>query len=397
MNIPSSTVESLRKAISTDRLLDTATQLIGIPSPTRSASQVADRLEQIMRQEEFAPQRVDAGWSDAPAVVARFYSVNPGRTLQFNGHLDTVHLPFVPPRVENGFLYGSGSSDMKGGIAAAVEAMRILRDTNLLPAGSLLLTAHDLHETPWGDGSQVNALIDAGYLGDGVLLPEYLSDCLPVVGRGLAVLNIEVQRPGEPVHEVLGGIQQPNVIAAGAQLVQRLMQLDDQLAQKTHPLAGRESLFVGQIAAGEIYNQSPTLLEMSGTRRWLAGTEIPAVRQQYEQILAEVARQTGTQIQGRFQVARDAFQLDQNDPLLVAFQSATQASTGRQLPIGAKPFVDDGNAFIRRGGIPAVTHGPAAKGAHTLHEEVPVAELERVALVYALTAIAYCPSNVSAS
>ena len=69
---------------------------------------------------------------------------------------------------------------------------------------------------------------------------------------------------------------------------------------------------------------------------------------------------------------------------------AYQAATGNEIPLGAKPFVDDGNAFIRAGGIPAVTHGPDAKGAHTVHEEVPVDELVRVALVYALTAVAFC-------
>ena len=54
-------------------------------------------------------------------------SGRPGRTLQFDGHLDTVHLPFVPPEVKDGRLTGSGASDMKGGLAAAVEAVRAAR------------------------------------------------------------------------------------------------------------------------------------------------------------------------------------------------------------------------------------------------------------------------------
>lgn len=390
MEIGKDTVDKLRAAISTERLLDTAVKLVEIPSPTRSAGKVSDCLEKILRHEEFAVERFEGGWSDAPAVVGRFDSGKPGKTLQFNGHLDTVHLPFVPPRVENGMLYGSGASDMKGGIAASVEAMRALRDTGLLPGGGLLLTAHDLHETPWGDGTHIDALIEGGYLGDGVLLPEYLSSCLPVAGRGLAVLNIEVKREGQPVHEVIGGIEQPNVIAAGGEVIQRLMQLDRELSKLTHPMAGRESTFVGQVNSGEIYNQSPTELKIAGTRRWLAGSEIETVKKQYHDLLAEVAQQSGTQIAGKFQVARDAFELNPQDPFLVAFQSAYLAATGQEIPHGAKPFVDDGNAFIRDGGIPAVTHGPDAKGAHTLNEEVPVDELVRVALVYALTAVSFC-------
>ena len=103
------------------------------------------------------------GYPEAPAVVIRLESGRPGPTLQFNGHLDTVHLPFVPPRVEDGrLLTGSGASDMKGGVAAAVEAVRALRDAGGLVAGSVLLTAHDLHEAPWGDGRQLDQLIRDG-------------------------------------------------------------------------------------------------------------------------------------------------------------------------------------------------------------------------------------------
>ena len=70
--------------------------------------------------------------------------------------------------------------------------------------------------------------------------------------------------------------------------------------------------------------------------------------------------------------------------------SSSKASLPSELPRGAKPFVDDGNAFIRQGGVPAITHGPNATGAHTLNEETPVDELTRVAQVYALTAAAFC-------
>jgi len=222
------------------------------------------------------------------------------------------------------------------------------------------------------------------------MLPEYLCDRLPVAGRGLAMLDVTVTRPGEPVHEVLGGLEQPNVIAAGAEIVRRFVERNDRLAQNTHPLAGRESLFVGQIHSGEIYNQSPTEFRLSATRRWLSGTSVQDVEDEYRELLQRVAQETGTSIDGQFHLTRDAFEIDPDEPLVTAFQSVFELLTGETLPEGAKPFVDDGNTFVSRGGIPAITHGPNAKGAHTLHEEVAVSELERVALVYALTAITYC-------
>jgi len=383
-------VEAIRSAIDRDRLLDTAIQLIEVPSPTRSAAPAADRLAEILQQDGFHVERPEAGWAPSPAVVTRLVANNEGRTLQFSGHLDTVHLPFIPPRVDGDILYGSGASDMKGGLAAAVEAMRALRDADALPAGSILLTAYDLHEAPWGDSSQLRVLIDSGFVGDAVLVPEYLCDRLPVVGRGMAILRIRVTRPGEPVHEVVGGFEQPSVIAAGAEVIQRFGELNIQLAQRTHPLAGRETLFVGQIHAGEIYNQAPTELRLDGTRRWLPGTSVEDVRTQYAEILADVAERNRVSVKGDFQLCSDAYEIGTDEPLVEVFQSAYETVTGQQLEFGAKPFVDDGSRFVLQGGIPAVTHGPRAKGAHTLDEEVPIKELLRVALVYALAACSFC-------
>lgn len=390
MTIPDSVIKTLRGAIRPERLLDTARRLIEVPSPTRSGGAVADRLADILAADGFAVSRPPAGWPQAPAVVARFATQKPGHTLQFDGHLDTVHLPFVPPRLESGVLYGSGAADMKGGIAAACEAMRALWETGVLQTGSVLLTAHDLHECPWGDGSQVDRLMDDGVVGDAVLLPEYVSDCLPVVGRGLAVIEARIGRDGVPVHEVLGGIDQPDVIAAGAQLVCRCKERDRELARTVHPIAGRPSFFVGRVSAGEIYNQSPTEFQLAGTRRWLPGTSRVEVEREYFDMLAGVASQTGTRIDGAFTVARDAFQLDGGHPIVEAFHSGYEAVTGRRLPVGAKPFVDDGNSFASRGRLAAISHGPRAYGAHTLNESVTVDELTRVALVYALTAVVFC-------
>src|SRR5260370_22657375 len=111
---------------------------------------------------------------------------------------------------------------MKGGTAAAAEALRVLRDTGALSAGSALFTAHDLHEAPWGLGQQLDQMIRDGCTGDAVLLPEPLTDYLPVVGRGAATWKVTIRRGGGPVHEVMRPHDEPSVIAAGAELVERL-------------------------------------------------------------------------------------------------------------------------------------------------------------------------------
>ena len=84
------------------------------------------------------------------------------------------------------------------------------------------------------------------------------------------------------------------------------------------------------------------------------------------------------------------FRLDPADPFVEVFQSAQASMSGELLPLGGKPFVDDGNTFWSLAGVPAITHGPKAGGAHTLSEWASIDDLARVARLYALVAINYC-------
>ena len=360
--MPKTLEERIVRAVDRQRLTDTALALIGVPSPTRSAGHAADLLAAMLAADGFSVQRQDADWAQAPVVAASLETGRPGPTLQFDGHLDTVHLPFVPPRLKDGIIYGSSAADMKGGIAASLEALRILRTLDALPAGRVLFTAHDHHEGPWGDGRQVRAMIREGIVGDAVLLPEYLSETLPVAGRGVAIFKVTIRREGVPVHEVLRPPGLPDVVGAGALLVTRLHTWHEQLKRNSHPHAGSDSAFVGSVRTGEIYNQSP----------------------------ADLASETGTEFELEFVEQGEAYRIDPDGPFVHAFQQAYTALSGSPLPVGAKPFVDDGNIYASVAGIPALTHGPAATGAHTLNEAVPVEELMRVASLYALTAVEFC-------
>jgi acetylornithine deacetylase/succinyl-diaminopimelate desuccinylase-like protein len=181
------------------------------------------------------------------------------------------------------------------------------------------------------------------------------------------------------------------VIATGAELTLRFRALHERLKQKSHPHAGHDSIFIGRLQAGEIYNQAPTQCTLNGTRRWITPGSSEAVQAEFKQVLADLAQSSGTQIEANLTIQGDAFQIEPTNPLVTAFQAAYRAIRGAPLPLGGKPFVDDGNTFAALAGIPPLTHGPDATGAHTLHERVPVAELVRVAQVYALTAIGYCP------
>lgn len=385
-------VTQLKPYVNRDRLVQTVVDLVAVQSWTGTAGGVLDKLAEILTRDGFTVERPIAGHPQAPAVAVRFDSGKPGKTLQFNGHLDTVHLPFVPPQIDGDLITGSGSSDMKGGTAAAVEALRILRESGALTAGSVLFTGHDLHEAPWGYGAQLESLINEGYVGDAVLIPEYLNGCLPLIGRGLATWKITIRRDGAPIHEVMRPKEEPSVIDAAAELIARLRQYAGHLATRSDPLAGTETVFIGQIHSGEIFNQYPQECWLEGTRRWLPGVSMTEVEQELRALLGQVAQRTRTKIDMNYQVVRDGFRLDRENPFVPLFQEAYTATSGKTLPFGAKPFCDDCNAFWSQANIPGITHGPNAGGAHTVNEWVSIDDLQRVALLYALTAVRFCAS-----
>ena len=128
-------------------------------------------------------------------------------------------------------------------------------------------------------------------------------------------------------------------------MVEELATFSRQLAERRHPLAGSESVFVGQLHGGVIYNQYPQECWLEGTRRWLADSDERAVEQEFRALVAQVATASRTMADIEWRSVRGAFVLDESDPLVRAFQSCYERQTGQALPIGAKPFVDDGNSF----------------------------------------------------
>ena len=96
-------------------------KLISNRSYSGEEDAVAGALKYFMRQKKFDDFFTDQYGN----VVGEIKGDRPGNKVLFDGHMDTVpadnkeawkHDPFVPV-VENGRLYGRGTSDMKGAVA----------------------------------------------------------------------------------------------------------------------------------------------------------------------------------------------------------------------------------------------------------------------------------------
>ena len=81
---------------------------------------------------------------------------------------------------------------------------------------------------------------------------------------------------------------------------------------------------------------------------------------------------------------RDAFLLDSRTRSLHAFQKAYR-DCAASLPIGAKPFCDDGNSFWSLAKVPASPTAQRRRRRTRSNEWVSIDDLVRVAKLYALT------------
>jgi len=380
--------EELLARVDAERLQQTTLNLVRIRSYTGDtwevASAYARHLEQIGLEVE-----VLRDFPNDPCVVARLRGAGGGPTLEFNGHLDTVPVDHPAPYITDGRIYGRGSADMKGGLAAMAEAARVLAESGLRLKGDLLLVAHGLHEAPDGHGEDLLDLVRRGIRGDAVIITEVASDTLPVAGLGQAAFDFTITRPGESSHELLTPPGTPHPILAAVRLVNLMQARHNELAQVKIPYVGAESFFVGILHGGDFFNRWTNACRLVGTRRYGPENSCANVKEELRTMAAQVEQETGARVELNLIPVRDGFRIAEDEPLVIALRRAYLEVTGRELPLVGSRMVGDAAIFIKEGKVPALYHGPGGQGAHADLESVAVSELIRAAKVYVLTALDY--------
>ena len=151
--------------------------------------QIADAIAAHLRRigldvtlQEAAPGR--------PNVIGVLEGRAPGRSLMFCGHIDTVGVegmmaPF-DPQIRDGRLYGRGSQDMKGGVAAMVDAARALADGGL--ATGRLIVAAVVDEEFASLGADALA---AAWSADAAVVTEPTDLQVAIGHKGFAWLDVE--------------------------------------------------------------------------------------------------------------------------------------------------------------------------------------------------------------
>jgi acetylornithine deacetylase/succinyl-diaminopimelate desuccinylase-like protein len=156
-------VAELDLRIDRDRLVEWASEAIGVPSFTGSEEAMAE----LMR-DTFLGMGLQVQWQQVEEGRANVLGIREGAgggpSLMLNGHMDTSysgqepwlrHVPGFQPSafVEDGRLYGLGISNMKGALACYVEALRALDDAGVRLRGDVLVAAvaGEIEKTQYGD------------------------------------------------------------------------------------------------------------------------------------------------------------------------------------------------------------------------------------------------------
>ncbi len=310
-----------------------------------------------------------------PNVLARIGGGVGGRSLLLNGHLDTVgvdgmtHEPWRAVE-RDGRLYGRGSADMKGGIAAMCAAAARAAEDGL---GGEVIIAAVIDEEFESHGTR--HLIDCGVTAHAAIVTEPTRLAIAPAHRGFAW--VDVVATGRAAH----GSRYDIGVDAITGMAHLLAELDafqrETLAKRTHPLLGHASLHAGVIAGGTGISTYPDRCTVSLERRTLPGergeefvSEVEAaiarVRARFPEFAAEVRR-------GLTQAPND---VPLDHPIVLALSDAARAHGVTPSVEGLSCWTDA--ALLSAAGIPAVCFGPGDIAlAHAAEEYVPVEQVTR--------------------
>ena len=311
-------------------------------------------------------------------VIATAAGSGGGRTLMLNAHMDTVSLGgrdgALEPRVEGDRLYGRGSYDMKGSLAAIMLVAAELGRRPL--AGDVVLTAVSDEEA----GSIGTEAVVGSSSADAAIVAEPTELRLAVAHRGFVALEIETH--GRAAHGSRYDLG-VDAIVRMAPILAALGELDERLSEREpHPLLGRPSVHASLIEGGQELSSYPARCILTLERRTLPG-ESP-------ELVEEEAREAaGDAADVRRLFAREPLETPRDEAIVKLVRETAARVLGRKPDVIGVAFWTDA-ALLSAAGIPTVVFGPAGEGAHAEVEWVDLPSVERCVEVFLATAEAFC-------
>jgi acetylornithine deacetylase len=401
--------------IDRDRLVDTASRLIAIPSFTGDEQAMAEHMRDTLAELGLRVQwqQVEDGRANVLGVLA---GAGGGPSLMFNGHMDTsysgkepwlAHVPgFQPqPFVKEGRLYGLGISNMKGALACYVEAVTALRDAGVRLRGDVLIAAvcGEIEKTQYGDaqGAQYRGyaagsryLVSHGGVADMCLLGEPTEG--KVVLGHYGALWLRIRTHGDFIHTAFSeGRRDRNSILRMREVLDAVLEwIPTWEDDPANGYRGAKAIVnVGAIEGGFGWRVSRTphhtdlFLDVRVPPTKPMGV---ARREVLEMVRGLAERFPDHGVEGEVYVTAPGAEIDEGHELVAAIDAAHEQVFGETPARDVTRWFSDASALTRYG-IPTVNYGTSTGLMDVeLGENLEIEGLVKMAQTYALVAQRIC-------
>ena len=311
----------------------------------------AMRIDAVI--EEAAPGR--------PNVIGVIEGKAAGPSLMLCGHSDTVGVegmsaPFDPVE-RDGRMYGRGSQDMKGGVAAILGAAQTFANHGLNRGSIIIAIVADEEYASVG----AEALVKK-WSADAAVICEPTDLLVGIGHKGFEWVEVVTEGVAAHGSRADDGV---DAIAHMGRVLARFEQLDRSFLAHPHPLLGRPSLHASLIQGGRELSTYPDHCTLQVERRTVEGEPAGVSLTEAEGILEELrAEDAKFRASARLLFTRSPYVTPRDHPL--------PRILGREA--AAMSFWTDA-AILGAAGIPTVVFGPGGAGLHGIDEYVRIDEV----------------------
>jgi acetylornithine deacetylase len=360
------------------------------PSLVKGAAgekEIANYLEDWMASLGLITKRYDVEPS-RPNVVGVLRGQGDGKTLLLNGHTDTVGVDIMSidpfnPIIKDNKLYGRGSFDMKGGLAASMAAVKTIVDDGTILKGNIILAA--VCDEEYASIGTEHLMKDT--TANAAIVGEFTGGDIQIAHKGFAWLDIETY--GVAAHGSLYRIGVDAIAKMGHILI-GLEELGLHLEKTEHSLVGPGSIHASIIEGGSELSTYPASCKLQIERRLIPGEDRDDVDEEISNLIKSL-KVCDSKFNADYSITfyRGPMEISPNEEICRVLEKGSERlldKTPRY--IGGTAWMD--TQIIHNKGIPAIAYGPLGYGAHAEEEWVDLTSVYDTALVHWFAIKEFC-------
>ncbi len=404
--------QAILDQVNEDDIVAMSRDVINIPSPTGFESGMSGYMRRTFEGMGLAVswQEVEEGRAN---VIGRWKGTGGGRSLMFNGHMDTSYSGEEPhltgrgykPRavVEGGIVYGLGIYNMKGALVCYIQAVKALQAAGVRLRGDIILAAvvGEIEKTQWGEefvgrefrgyGVGSHYLVTHGVVPDMCILGEP-TDMQLVLGH-YGSLWVRISTHGPFMHTGFsGGRQQENSIRRMHDVVAAVLEWLPGWSERAAYGNKRGIVNLGGIRGGHAWRASrtPERTDLFLDVRVPPTIPMNDARREIDSLVATLrSRFPAYGIESETYVSVPGAEISGSHPMVKAIESNHRRVTGEAVKRDTVLWSSDASVLTRFG-IETVNYGPSSGPRDAEGEKVSIGTLVDITRIYALTAAELC-------